>query len=44
MRCEKETGKSVEQRRLSSLRERQSESLALEQLEEKQPKSAKAVE
>ena len=36
--------KSVEQRRLSSLRERQSESLALEQLEEKQPKSAKAVE
>lgn len=44
MRCAKETGKSVEQRRLSSLRERQSESLALEQLEEKQPKSAKAVE
>lgn len=34
----------LEQRRLSSLRERQSESLALEQLEEKQPKSAKAVE
>ena len=35
---------NLEQRRLSSLRERQSESLALEQLEEKQPKSAKAVE
>ena len=43
-RCAKETGKSVEQRRLSSLRERQSESLGLEQSEEKQPKSAKAAE
>ena len=31
-------------RRLSSLRERQSESLGLEQSEEKQPKSAKAAE
>ena len=40
----KGNGKSVEQRRLSSLRERQSESLGLEQSEEKQPKSAKAAE